>query len=69
MVHLRMKTNFLTTKEGARLFLALSEASPKYALECLKRTIGTWDIEERLEFSTGRRQVINALEKIAMHRN
>lgn len=66
MVRSKMKTNYLKTTQGARLFLALAEADPKSALECLKRTVGTWTKEDLLQFTTGRREVIRALEKIAM---
>lgn len=61
-----MKTNYLITEQGARLFLSLTEADPKSALDCLKRTIGKWSREELLEFTTGRREVVWALEKIAV---
>lgn len=63
-----MKGNYLRTKQGARFFLALAEANPKAALECLQKTIGTWSKEELLQFTTGRREVVWALEKIAMWR-
>lgn len=63
-----MEVNYLETKQGARLFSALAEANPKSALECLKSTIGTWSKEKLLQFTTGRREVIWALEKIAMWR-
>lgn len=56
----------LKTKLGARFFLALVEADPKSALECLKRTIGKFTKNELLEFTTGRREVVWALEKIAI---
>jgi len=65
-VHLRMKTNYLKTEQGAQLFLSLAEADPKSALDCLKRTVGKWSREDLLEFTTGRRQVVWALEKIAV---
>lgn len=61
-----MKGNYLRTKQGARLFLALTKANPKAALECLQKTVGTWSKEELLQFTTGRREVVWALEKIAM---
>jgi hypothetical protein len=64
-----MKTNYLKTKQGARLFLALTEADPESALECLKRTIDKWSKEELLAFTTGRREVIWALERIAIWRD
>ena len=56
----------LRTRLGSRFFLALTEANPKSALRCLMRTIGTWDQETLLHFTEGRRNVIWALEKIAM---
>jgi hypothetical protein len=59
----------LKTKLGAPFFLALTEADPKSALECLKRTIGKWTKEELLQFTTGRREVVWALEKIAVWRD
>lgn len=61
-----MKANYLKTEQGARLFLSLAEADPISALDCLKRTIGKWSREDLLEFTTGRREVVWALEKIAV---
>jgi hypothetical protein len=58
---------YLKTKLGANFFLALAEADPEAALERLKKTIGTWSKGRLLEFTTGRREVIWALERIAMH--
>lgn len=57
---------FIKTIEGANFFLALTEAVPKLALEYLKKTIGNWTKEELLEFKTGRREIVWALEKIAI---
>jgi hypothetical protein len=59
----------LKTRLGSRFFLALTEADPKSALKCLMRTIGTWDRETLLHFTEGRREVVWALEKIAMWEN
>lgn len=50
---------------GSNVFLVLAEADPKFALECLKRTVGQCDRETLLRF-TWRRNVVWALEKIAM---
>ncbi len=61
--------NYLLDPKGARFFLALSEANPKAALECLKNTIGTWSKEDLLTFTTGRREVVWALERIVMWRD
>ena len=60
---------YLKTRLGSRFFLALTEADPKEALKCLMRTIGSWDRDTLLRFTTGRRDVIWALEKIAMQRD
>ena len=60
---------YLQTRLGSRFFLALAEADPKSALKCLMRTMGSWDQDALLQFTIGRRNVIWALEKIAMQRN
>ncbi len=59
----------LKTKLGACFFLALTEADPQAALECLKRTIGKWTKEKLLQLTTGRREIVWALEKIAVWRD
>ena len=59
----------LKARLGSGFFLALAEANPKSALKCLMRTIGTWDKETLLQFTEGRRNVIWAIEKIAMWRD
>ncbi|MBF7081704.1 hypothetical protein IT084_01740 [Desulfallas sp. Bu1-1] len=61
--------SLLKTKLGAEFFLKLTEADPETALICLKRTIGTWNKDELLNFTTGRREVVWALEKIAVWKN
>ena len=58
--------NYLQTSLGSRFFLALAEANPKSAVECLKNTIGTWDKDTLLRFKTGRRNVVEALKRIAV---
>jgi hypothetical protein len=58
--------NFLQTKLGGRFFLALTKADPQAALQCLASTIGTWDNDALREFVDGRREVIYALEMIAI---
>ena len=58
--------SYLQERRGARLFLALTEADPKSALECLKRTIGMWSPERLLAFTEGRREVVWALERIVI---
>lgn len=59
---------YLKERRGARLFLALTDADPKKALSCLKRTIGTWSRERLLAFTEGRREVVWALERIVIWR-
>lgn len=59
---------YLKTKLGGGFFLALTEANPQYALNCLRCTVGTWNRETLLQFKEGRREVILALEKIALRR-
>ena len=62
------QNEYLKTKLGGSFFLALTEADPDSALRCLMRTMGTWDRETLLEFKEGRRNVILALEKMAVRR-
>jgi len=61
--------SLLKVQLGAEFFRKLAEADPKSALECLKRSVGTWSKEELLQFTTGRREVVWALEMIAMWRD
>jgi len=58
--------SLLKTDIGAKFFLKLTEADPESALYCLKRTVGTWSKDELFEFKTGRREVVWALERIAI---
>ncbi len=60
---------YLKERRGARLFLELTEADPASALECLKRTVGTWSQEDLLAFTEGRREVVWALERIVVWRD
>jgi hypothetical protein len=62
------RSEYLRTVRGARYFLALAEASPEAALQCLRNTVGTWTKEELLEFTDGRREVIWALQRMAVWR-
>ncbi|MGA2315056.1 MAG: hypothetical protein ABSG71_01580 [Thermodesulfobacteriota bacterium] len=59
---------YLKTKLGGRFFLALTEADPESALNCLKRTIARKTKDELLAYTTGRREVVWALERIAIWR-
>lgn len=60
---------YLKTELGSRFFSALTDADPKQALEYLKKTIGTKSKDELLRFTTGRREIVWALEKTAMQRD
>ncbi len=57
--------NYLQTSHGGPFFLALTEADPKSALECLKKTVRTCDGETLSQFVEGT-YVVLALEKIAV---
>ena len=56
----------LKNRLGSGFFLALAEANPKSALGCLMRIMRTWNKEDFLHFTEGRRHIVWALEKIAM---
>lgn len=62
-------SSFLDTQIGGNFFLRLTEADPYNSILCLKRIIGDWDKEKLHNFRTGRRDVVWALEKIAMFRD
>ncbi len=61
--------SLLKNSLGAKFFLNLAEADPESALECLKNTVGSWSKEELFKFKTGRREVVWALERIAVWRD
>jgi len=63
---LKIDGSYLKTKEGAKRFSFLAEAYPEMALKTLQRTVGSWSKEELLEFTTGRREIIWALEKMVV---
>jgi hypothetical protein len=58
---------WLKTKAGGRFFFSLSLADPPAALRLLQRTIGRMANDELLQFVEGRRDVIWALENMALH--
>ncbi|NVM54848.1 MAG: hypothetical protein HWN66_14185, partial [Candidatus Helarchaeota archaeon] len=60
--------SLLDDDDGANFFLKLTEAGPRSALERLKRTIGTWNKSELLNFKKGRRQIVWALEKLVYYK-
>ena len=59
-------SSLLKTNMGSKFFCKLAEADPESALNYLKRTIGSWSKEELLNFKTGRRGVVWALEMIVI---
>jgi hypothetical protein len=58
---------WLKTRDGGRFFFSLSLADPPGALRLLERTIGKMSRDELLQFEQGRRDVIWALEGMALH--
>jgi hypothetical protein len=58
---------WLKTREGGRFFFSLSLADPPAALKVLQRTIGRTSRDALLQFEEGRRDVIWALENMALH--
>ena len=62
------QSGLLTDPRGARFFLHLTEASPRAALQCLRKTVGTWSREKLLDFTAGRRDIVWALERLAIWR-
>lgn len=58
--------NFLQSEKGASFFVKLSEGDPYSALEYLRRTVGNWNKQQLLEFTTGRRQVVWSLKGIVV---
>jgi hypothetical protein len=60
--------NMLKSRLGANFFLKLTEADPESALLSLNNTLGKWSKEQLLEYTTGRREIVWALEKICIWR-
>jgi hypothetical protein len=54
---------------GPRFFRYLAKADPEGALECLKSTVGTWNKEQLLQFTTGRREVVWTLQDVVRWKN
>lgn len=59
-------TELLETQVGGNFFKNLSEANPEAGLDYLEGYIGEMSKEELLNFTSGRRHVVRALEKIAV---
>ena len=58
----------LQTELGGSFFYALTEANPRSALRCLENSIPNWSLERILQFTGGRRQTIEALQRICVWR-
>ncbi len=58
--------DFFRNRGGAEFFLRLTDAAPDAALRRLERTVGTWSVDQLRDFGEGRRQVVWALERIAV---
>lgn len=58
---------WLNNPEGSSFFFSLSLADPHSALSTLERTIGTLSRDDLLKFDAGRRDVVRALEVLALH--
>jgi len=63
-----VKTSLLQSASGAEVFSALAEANPNRGLECLEATIAKESTEELRANTAARRQLVWALERIAMWR-
>lgn len=59
----------LKTRLGANFFLILSRTDSSSALDCLERIIKRQSREELLEFTDGRREIVYALERMALFRD
>ena len=57
---------FLRSELGANFFFAIAQADPKTALKYLQKKIGRLGRDELLLLTTGRRQIIGALQGIAV---
>jgi len=57
---------FLRSELGANFFFAIAQADPKTALKYLQKKIGCLGKDELLLLTTGRRQIIGALQGIAV---
>ena len=62
------QSGLLRDSRGARFFLSLTAAAPAVALQSLKDTVGKWSKDDLLTFTTGRQEVVWALERIAVWR-
>ena len=58
--------DLVNTEIGSKLFLALTEANPAEALRAAQRVIGNRSRMELLEFLDGRRNMVVALERMAV---
>ncbi len=60
--------DFFEHRGGAEFFLRLAEAAPDMALRRLEHAFASWDVQQFKDFNEGRRQVVWALELMAVWR-
>ena len=60
---------FLESELGTRLLSYLAEADPPATLHLLEETFGQWSLDELRAWTTGRQDIVWALEKIAVWRD
>ncbi len=54
------------SEDGSGFFFVLAQANPQAAINYLNKSIGKWSIEKLLAFKGGRRNIVWALERIAV---
>jgi hypothetical protein len=59
---------FLVSQAGTRFLKCLAEAEPSATVVVIERTFGTWSQEELKRWETGRKDIVWALQKIAVWR-
>jgi hypothetical protein len=61
--------SFLADRRAASFFLSLTSAAPEAALQCLERIFRRWKADQFAKLEDGRREVVWALERIAVWRS
>jgi hypothetical protein len=62
------ESEFLVSESGCKFLNYLAEADPGATLNLLERTFGAWTPEDLKQWTTGRQNIVWALEKIAVWR-
>jgi transcriptional regulator with XRE-family HTH domain len=63
----QIQDSFLASSKGTRLLSKLAEADPNFVLHSLKIIFNKWSPEEVRDFTSGRQNIVFALEKLAHH--